>query len=255
MARANELPRPLGRLSFAPVSPLAQYDSVWLHGAGLAGDTWHGITAGYRRATTPDLPGHGTAPMIAPPSVEAFAETLVPALPQDVLLVGHSLGGMVALELAARAPTRIAGLVLIEAVPTIRDRLSSCIAAAFAARIYKTIPPAWSARIFGLGQGAATRAELNRQLARKGRHQIGAALDAAARYDGRPRLSQIKAPTLVIVGRDSTATHYGAGMIADGIEGAQFLRLPGGHMLHTDNPLQLRRAIEGFMRRAGDARA
>ncbi len=229
------------------VSALARHKTFWLHGAGLAGDTWEPLTAGLPHALTPDLPGHGIAAMIKPPRVETYADALSDLVPQGSVVIGHSLGGMVALELSARLQDRIKALILIETVPTVRDRLTGRISANVAAGLFQSIPTAWLAWLSGIGQSPATRAELRRQMARTDRARVSAALEASARYDGRWRLPQINVPTLLIVGKQNTATHHGTRVMANHIRGAQLLKLPGGHMLHTDNPVQLRRSIDGFV--------
>ncbi len=234
--------------SYPSPSPLAHQNSLWLHGAGLSGDTWHTITADLPGARTPDLPGHGAADRIHPPTVEGYADTLTGMVPRDAILIGHSLGGMVALELAVRAADRVSALILIEAVPTVRDRLSGQISANLAAWLFGRIPPLWLAGLAGLGQPPTTKAELRRQLSRLDRARVGAALSAASQYDGRSRLPLVKVPTLVIAGEGSGATLHGARLMANTIPDAEFLRLPGGHMLHTDNPSQIRRAIDDFLR-------
>ncbi len=66
-----------------------------------------------RRLIVPDLPGHGgSAPLPAAATLRGFADALVPLLdgPTDVL--GHSLGGVVALRLAERHPALVRRLVL-----------------------------------------------------------------------------------------------------------------------------------------------
>lgn len=232
------------------VSALAKFDTVWFHGAGLSGDTWKPVTQGLPRAITPDLPGHGNAPQIDPPRVETYADALSEIVPQGAVLIGHSLGGMVALELAARLQDKIKGLVLIEAVPTVRDNLSGRISAGIAASVFGVMPTPWFAWLSGLGQQEETRAELRRQLSRMDRGRIAAAMEAALHYDGRPHLPYINIPTLVILGKKDSATHRGAKLIVERVIGAEYLQLPGGHMLHTDNPVQLRRSIDGFLHRS-----
>ena len=66
-----------------------------------------------RRLIVPDLPGHGgSSALPAAASLRGFADALVPLLdgPTDVL--GHSLGGVVALRLAERHPALVRRLVL-----------------------------------------------------------------------------------------------------------------------------------------------
>lgn len=64
-----------------------------------------------------DLPGHGQSEGPALPSVEASADWLLALLDaagvQQAALAGHSMGSLIALEAAARAPARITRLVMI----------------------------------------------------------------------------------------------------------------------------------------------
>jgi pimeloyl-ACP methyl ester carboxylesterase len=69
--------------------------------------------------TTPDLPGHGRRAAqyftmdTAVAAVDVAVDAATPG--QPVVLVGHSLGGYVAMEYAARHSDRLAGLVTIGA--------------------------------------------------------------------------------------------------------------------------------------------
>ena len=63
--------------------------------------------------TALDLPGHGSAPASQPAArtLEGLAAAIAPAVPTDALVVGHSLGALVALTLAASGAP-LAGLLL-----------------------------------------------------------------------------------------------------------------------------------------------
>ncbi len=226
---------------------LYRVPSLWIHGAGLSGQSWREMTRELPRAVCPDLPGHGTAPLVDPPRVERFAETLLPDLPEAGILIGHSLGGMVALELAARMPQQVAALILIEAVPTVRDRRLQLMVSQMAVRVFTRLPPKAIAWLSGLGQQPAAQREVRGALARLSKASLAAALEAAVAYDGRDRLAQITVPTLVVCGRDNRATQRGAALMAETIANAQHVRLPGGHLLPLDNPVGLRAAIEAFL--------
>jgi len=95
---------------------------VFLHGALNDHSVWsHQDDALAARGYTvlaPDLPGHGAAsPGPALTAVEAMADWLLAWLEakgvQRALLVGHSMGSLIALEAARRDPERIAGLALL----------------------------------------------------------------------------------------------------------------------------------------------
>ncbi len=50
-------------------------------------------------------------------SMPAMAQKLLAEAPERFLLLGFSLGGIAALEIAAQAPERLAGLILIDTTP------------------------------------------------------------------------------------------------------------------------------------------
>jgi len=69
------------------------------------------------RVLIPELPGHGgSAPLPAAPSLDPYAERVRFVAEHEgmlpAVLVGHSLGGLVALRLAMRHPASVKGLVL-----------------------------------------------------------------------------------------------------------------------------------------------
>lgn len=90
-----------------------------LHGLGATGGVWRGVldragTTNASAALAPDLPGHGSAAWDAPYSFVRHAEAVLPLLDGfdgPVPVVGHSMGGVVALVLAARAPDRVSSVV------------------------------------------------------------------------------------------------------------------------------------------------
>jgi pimeloyl-ACP methyl ester carboxylesterase len=95
---------------------------LFLHGFAESREVWTDFTrpfpAGYR-LLMPNLLGHGTnRAAVADFSMEAQARYVVSYLDQKgvagpVLVVGHSMGGYVALALAERYPDRMAGLALL----------------------------------------------------------------------------------------------------------------------------------------------
>lgn len=90
---------------------------VMLHGLGATGEVYAGLEA-LLPGSWPggwlvvDLLGHGRSPRAASYTFEAHAAAVAEVLPRDrdVVLLGHSMGGMVALALAPRLP-RVVGVV------------------------------------------------------------------------------------------------------------------------------------------------
>jgi pimeloyl-ACP methyl ester carboxylesterase len=74
-----------------------------LHGLGATGAVWRGF-----QGVAPDLPGHGSAAWDPPYTFDRHAEAVVRLLPDEpVTVIGHSMGGVVGLVLAAKAPRRV----------------------------------------------------------------------------------------------------------------------------------------------------
>lgn len=97
------------------VAPPALAPIVLLHGWAMTPAVWAPVRAALapRSSLAPALPGHAGRPAAAGADVEAWADELAPALPNAAVLVGWSLGALVALVLARRHPARVARLVLI----------------------------------------------------------------------------------------------------------------------------------------------
>lgn len=97
---------------------------VFLHGASLDAHTWDGVLLRLGKAAVAyDLPGHGHSLHLAPGdyTISNMAGLLVQAvrrdLRRDFTLVGHSLGAMVSVALAARHDLPVRRLVLLDATP------------------------------------------------------------------------------------------------------------------------------------------
>lgn len=110
---------------FLEAGPKSDRPIVFIHGLGGALSSWQLVMGGLadrHRMTSVDLPGHGnsskTPPDSADYSVAGLANDIATALGvgkrKPSVIVGHSLGGAVALKLALDHPELVAGLVLID---------------------------------------------------------------------------------------------------------------------------------------------
>ncbi|MEO1160873.1 MAG: alpha/beta hydrolase [Pseudomonadota bacterium] len=221
--------------------------TVWLHGAGLSPSTWGEVASGFSDTMLLCLPGHGGAPRLPSPSVEAFADAVEPMLPDRFGLIAHSLGGMVALELALRHTQRVDALVLIETVPTVRTPLAQRVQAFMALQVMKLLGPRGLARVSGWGQSPAVATHLQQQLSTLGHAAMLDALKAAYTYDALARLPVVEARTLILAGRQSRQIAASSQRMGNAIPGAVCKVLPGGHLLHIDSAQLVTDAIKEFL--------
>jgi len=188
---------------------------VLLHGFGGDCDNWlfnlDALAAG-ARVHAPDLPGHGqSSKAIADGSVEALARTVLgflDALELDAVhLVGHSLGGAIALATAAAAPARVRALSLIAPAglgPTINgDYLRGFIAA----ESRRELKPVLQQLV--ADAGLVNRQMIDDMLKYKRLDGVGEALRAIAsgfaegdaqRADLRPALEAVGCPVQILWG-------------------------------------------------------
>ncbi len=103
-------------------------DLVFIHGWGANSKLWRSWIEGHfadYRVTLIDLPGHGQSPQlnVADEQVlDAWLEALVVELPDSAVIIGWSLGGLLAQALALRYPERVQGLVLMATSPCFVQR-------------------------------------------------------------------------------------------------------------------------------------
>ena len=91
---------------------------VLLHGWGFHAAVWEDLVAGLDRETLlVDLPGHGTAAARSLTTLDALADEVAASIPAGALVVGWSMGGLVAQRLARRHPDRVHAMALIASTP------------------------------------------------------------------------------------------------------------------------------------------
>lgn len=209
---------------------------VLIHAFASQSESWlaigaHLIKAGFRVIAL-DLPGHGRSDWAAHYSLSSMESALALALDQLDLdhfdLIGHSLGGHLALRLAARLAGRVRRLI-VEAAP-VPPRSD---ADAEAMMHGGTKPSLWrSIRL--LGPGRLIRIALLRQFDFKAAKPILAELKKPMPqwWDG---LDTIKSPCLVLTSPSDGTVSARTALMAASMRNAELKIVGAGHHLHTNH--------------------
>ncbi|HWQ13022.1 MAG TPA: alpha/beta fold hydrolase, partial [Roseiflexaceae bacterium] len=221
-----------------------------------------------------DLPGYGNSPPLPEPAtIPRYADLLADLIRQvsdrPAALVGHSMGGMIAITLALRHPELVERMVLI--APTISGVLSTFITVAIwpvtllesfrlGARLSRAVESQFVSLTDALmrpasfaersGISAADYARLRADARRPGQGRVRAeCYRAMAHNDLRGRLAQVEAPALVIWGaEDNTVPLRDAGVVADEWPAADLRIIPrAGHWPQFETPDATRRHVASFL--------
>jgi len=197
--------------------------------------------------TTIDLPGFGESRGIAvPPTVEEISDLVIDTILSiglnRVSLLGHSLGAMVALEIALARPELLDKLVIYGGCPD----------GYLPGRFETTEESVAKVRRIGIEETAASiaaewfqqgRDHPNYELARAagaGSDEEGVIVHLRS-WDGwkaRDRIANIRTPTLIICGDSDRSTHPDLSVeMWKKIPGSQLFIAPGaGHAVHLEQP-------------------
>lgn len=236
-------------------SPQANYNVILIHGAGGSHLIW---PAALRRLPNADvyaldLPGHGRSAGEGADQIEAYANTVMAFIYmltlENVVLIGHSMGGAIAQTIALHQLHQVVALILIgtsaklRVSPTILDQIMPN----FDQAITTINQFAWAATT--PSPMVARGRDLLAQTAPTVMHND---FTACNQFDIRDQVSRINTPTLVIAGSDDKLTSSKNGrFLADNIPQAEFKLLNGaGHMMMIEKPGETAEAIEAFLQAA-----
>jgi pimeloyl-ACP methyl ester carboxylesterase len=232
---------------------------LFLHGVGGGHHAWELQLPYFGGLGYPshawDQPGYGHSATVEPYDLEHVAASLARLVEslgnEPVVLIGHSMGGMIAQETYARYPQFVKALALCFTSP------------AFAGGDSEFTKQFIAARIGPLDQGtsmAQIAAQLiptmgsNSKLAEKIMAGVPPdtyrkAVRLLTTFDRRKELAAIKVPTLVVAGSgDKTAPPAVMEKMASKIPGAEYVLLENcGHLGPMDQPDAFNDALHSFL--------
>jgi pimeloyl-ACP methyl ester carboxylesterase/CRP-like cAMP-binding protein len=226
-----------------------------------------------------DLPGYGESPpMSKPATISNYADLLAKLIEEvssgPVVLVGHSMGGMISATLALRYPVLVERMVMV--CPTISGRLSTTIDFAYSPvrllvrmGLERLVVPLMGTRLienvviritdrlmrpvsFAERTGITEKdyMRVRADARRPGQGRVRAECYFAMRENNLVgRLSGIEPPALVLWGaEDNTVPLRDAGVVADEWPNADLRIIPkAGHWPHFETPDAMRRLVAAFL--------
>lgn len=248
---------------------------VFIHGVGGSARAWQPQVQSFRAAgyapLALDLPGYGGRPAVEAIDFEQFSDDVEAQIAAAGLmrpvLVGHSLGGMIAQTMLRRKPDGYQAVVLVGTSPAfgkpdgdfqkkfVADRLAPL-------RSGKTMPDLAAGmihEIIGINADPTGREIAIASMAAVPAATYKACVEAIVTFEERANLAQIKAPTMCLVGElDTNAPPAMMQRMAAKIPGAKFVVLPGlGHLPNLEDAAAFDAAVLGFLRdlNASDTRS
>jgi pimeloyl-ACP methyl ester carboxylesterase len=268
---------PINTIELGPEEDRGAQPLVFVHGLSGSWPNWleqlPAFAAGHRVITL-DLPGFGHSPMPRQEiSISGYArmlEQLLAHLGVDAAaVVGNSMGGFIAAELAIAHPQRVERLVLVSAagisthnrrgsvaaLPALRTLERSLMAAA-AWTASKSDNVARRARLRDAALGVVVRhpSKLEAALAAEqirgaGKPGFMQGLEAVLHYEIRERLREIACPTLIVWGdRDRLISVRDADVFAELIPNSRKVVFGDtGHMSMLERPEAFNALLEEFL--------
>ena len=240
---------------------------VFLHGIGADSESFAFqleafATAGYH-AVSWDMPGYGRSLPLTPMTFPGLAKSLQQLLEElnvpAVHVVGHSIGGMIAQQLARTAQEKLLTMVLAQTSPAfgskdgefqrkfIAERLQPLQRGQSMADIATEVLPS----LVGVDPDKKGVELAHKCMSRVPNDSYVAAVKCLVEFEGRDHLPFIGVPTLVLAGEnDSNAPVSMMKKMAQKIPGAEFTVIPSaGHLAPMGNPDAFNHTVLDFLSR------
>jgi pimeloyl-ACP methyl ester carboxylesterase len=207
-----------------------------------------------RRAVALEWRGHGRSAVPSDgeysfPAVAAGVEEAVNWLGIGrFVLVGHSGGGLVALQYAAEHPERVAGLLLVDPAGDSRqvpsEQMQPLIRGPDSDAYAETIEGYW--RLLLTGSVPEVQERVMADLRSTPKETVVGFFQAQLRYDPLPALRLYRGPALSVI---TPANDAPFGLHNLGTDLPHFAFTGSGHWLHMDKPEEFNRILDDFVAR------
>jgi len=224
---------------------------IFIHGSGGCKESWQFQTEHFIGSEAINLPGHPDGELCS--TVAEYATWLHTYIQdkgyQDVILVGHSLGGGIVLQYALDYPEKLAGIIIVGSGgrlrinPFILESLEKAIEkpsllSNFNTSFYDFVEPTLAKIIRKRDNENSPIAFLND-------------LKACDGFDVMERLEEITIPLLAIVGDNDIMTppKYSS-FVVDKVTDAEEVIIPEGtHFVYAEKSVEVNLAIEKFIQK------
>ncbi len=232
-----------------------------VHGLTVTGDMFEPVNEHFgarHRLIIPDLRGHGRSRGLGPPFTPAqmasdLAKLLDHLAISSTVVLGYSMGGAIAQQFAIDHPDRCRRLVLASTytcnVATFAEKL--------AVRIFPPFIRVLGLRSFGKFAFLAGTRQVSKEradwlvgiIAAQDRKLMSTVLtETLIKFDSRPRLPEIKCPTLIVAGSLDKGDLHQAKLLHSGIAGSQLKVMDGAdHALIWAQTEEFVRIVDEFI--------
>jgi pimeloyl-ACP methyl ester carboxylesterase len=228
---------------------------LFIHGAGSNGNTWHRQLAAFADRHSPlafDFPGHGrSGGTESLKTIAAYRDCLAAFMERlrlrPAVLIGRSMGGAVAMDLALAHPEQVRALVLVATAA--RFDLPAAMLDTWKNVMLGRAQQPFTTEAFSPAADFAVVREAWMEQVKTDPRVRYFDLAACNQFDITERLGAIRIPTLIIAGRDDTFTPVRCSeALHRGIPGSQLVVIDNaGHTVPSEKPAEFAAAVSEFL--------
>jgi len=237
-----------------------QVPLLFLHGLMSNSELWKPQVdhfKDHKRITILDLRGHGQSDKpVGRYSIKQFSEDLQLLMKnleiEKAILAGHSMGGMTVLRFTLDHQEMVEKIILIDTTAkssfSFRIELLLLISKILMSVSYKRFLRIYISRTLQKGYSKSELEKTLERVLKTPKHVTKSCWSAIEKFDVTPELANIRIPTLIIHGSESTTPLSLAKYMKEHIPNAELVIVEGaGHSTPKENPEEIWKAIERFI--------